>query len=83
MKAKIHVYLRDSINTDEIIPARYMNSDQEKELAKHALEESIGMQLNGDFELLSVPDLKKETFKLSDHVELFSNASPEEQTILI
>lgn len=39
MKAKIHVYLRDNINTDEIIPARYLNSSEEKELAKHALED--------------------------------------------
>ncbi|MBD3245363.1 MAG: 3-isopropylmalate dehydratase [Candidatus Moranbacteria bacterium] len=39
MKAKIHVYLKDSINTDEIIPARYLNSDKEEELAKHAMED--------------------------------------------
>ena len=39
MKAKIHVYLKDSINTDEIIPARYLNTDDEKELAKHAMED--------------------------------------------
>ncbi|MBD3238166.1 MAG: 3-isopropylmalate dehydratase [Candidatus Moranbacteria bacterium] len=39
MQANIHVYPKDSINTDEIIPARYLNSDQESELAKHALED--------------------------------------------
>jgi 3-isopropylmalate/(R)-2-methylmalate dehydratase small subunit len=37
--AKAHVYKRDHINTDEIIPARYLNTDDEKELAKHCLED--------------------------------------------
>jgi len=36
---KAHVYKRDHINTDEIIPARYLNTDDEKELAKHCLED--------------------------------------------
>lgn len=36
---KAHVYNRDSINTDEIIPARYLNMDDEKELAKHCMED--------------------------------------------
>ncbi|MEA2065254.1 MAG: 3-isopropylmalate dehydratase small subunit [Patescibacteria group bacterium] len=39
MKAKIHFYKRDNINTDEIIPARYLNCDNEAELAKHAMED--------------------------------------------
>jgi 3-isopropylmalate/(R)-2-methylmalate dehydratase small subunit len=34
-----HVYKRDHINTDEIIPARYLNTDDEKELARHCLED--------------------------------------------
>ena len=34
-----HVYKRDHINTDEIIPARYLNTDNEAELAKHCLED--------------------------------------------
>jgi 3-isopropylmalate/(R)-2-methylmalate dehydratase small subunit len=34
-----HVYKRDHINTDEIIPARYLNTDEEAELAKHCLED--------------------------------------------
>jgi 3-isopropylmalate/(R)-2-methylmalate dehydratase small subunit len=34
-----HVYNRDHINTDEIIPARYLNTDDEQELAKHCLED--------------------------------------------
>ena len=34
-----HVYKRDHINTDEIIPARYLNTDNEQELAKHCLED--------------------------------------------
>ncbi len=42
--AKAHVYKRDHINTDEIIPARYLNTDDVKELAKHCLED-----LDADF----------------------------------
>jgi 3-isopropylmalate/(R)-2-methylmalate dehydratase small subunit len=34
-----HVYNRDHINTDEIIPARYLNTDDQAELAKHCLED--------------------------------------------
>ena len=34
-----HVYKRDHINTDEIIPARYLNTDDEAELAKHCMED--------------------------------------------
>jgi len=37
--SKAHVYNRDHINTDEIIPARYLNTDVEAELAKHCLED--------------------------------------------
>jgi len=36
---KAHVYKRDNINTDEIIPARYLNTDNEAELAGHCLED--------------------------------------------
>lgn len=39
MKGTAHVYNRDHINTDEIIPARYLNTDSEKELALHAMED--------------------------------------------
>src|SRR6056297_1447687 len=39
MCAKAHVYKKDHINTDEIIPARYLNDDTEAELAKHAMED--------------------------------------------
>ena len=39
MKGKAIVYQRDHINTDEIIPARYLNTDKEKELAEHAMED--------------------------------------------
>jgi 3-isopropylmalate/(R)-2-methylmalate dehydratase small subunit len=34
-----HKYNRDHINTDEIIPARYLNTDDEMELASHCLED--------------------------------------------
>jgi len=34
-----HVYNRDHVNTDEIIPARYLNTDDQAELAKHCLED--------------------------------------------
>jgi len=37
--SKAHVYQRDHINTDEIIPARYLNTDDEAELAKCCLED--------------------------------------------
>ena len=36
---KAHGYKRDHINTDEIIPARYLNTDDKAELAKHCLED--------------------------------------------
>jgi len=36
--SKAHLYKRDHINTDEIIPARYLNTDNEAELAKHCME---------------------------------------------
>lgn len=39
MIGKAHVYNRKHINTDEIIPARYLNIDKEKELAEHAMED--------------------------------------------
>ncbi|MHC5061931.1 MAG: 3-isopropylmalate dehydratase small subunit [Planctomycetota bacterium] len=42
--AKAHVYKRDHINTDEIIPARYLNTDDMVELAKHCMED-----LDADF----------------------------------
>src|SRR3989339_956339 len=37
--SKAHVYKRDHINTDEIIPARYLNTDNEAELATHCMED--------------------------------------------
>lgn len=39
MKGRALVYERDHINTDEIIPARYLNTDKEAELAQHAMED--------------------------------------------
>ena len=39
MKARVHLYGRKHINTDEIIPARYLNVHEEEELAKHAMED--------------------------------------------
>ena len=50
---KAHVYKRDHINTDEIIPARYLNVDDEAELAQHCMEDIDGEFVNkvrqGDF----------------------------------
>ena len=50
--ARAHVYNRNHINTDEIIPARYLNTDDEVELAKHCLEdldkEFVGKVTEGD-----------------------------------
>ena len=37
--AKAHVYKKAHINTDEIIPARYLNTDSEEELAQHCMED--------------------------------------------
>jgi 3-isopropylmalate/(R)-2-methylmalate dehydratase small subunit len=37
--AKAHVYKRDHVNTDEIIPARYLNTDDAAELATHCMED--------------------------------------------
>jgi len=37
--AKAHVYKREHINTDEIIPARYLNTDDAAELGRHCLED--------------------------------------------
>ncbi|MBU0711434.1 3-isopropylmalate dehydratase small subunit [bacterium] len=39
MTGNAHCYKRDHINTDEIIPARYLNMDKEADLAKHAMED--------------------------------------------
>ena len=36
---KSHVYNRDHINTDEVIPARFLNTDDEAELAQHCMED--------------------------------------------
>jgi 3-isopropylmalate/(R)-2-methylmalate dehydratase small subunit len=40
--ARAHVYKRDHINTDEIIPARYLNTDDRAELTRHCLEDLDG-----------------------------------------
>ncbi len=52
VRGKAHLYGRDHINTDEIIPARYLNIDDEAELAKHAMEdidpEFVGKVNSGD-----------------------------------
>lgn len=39
LQGRAHVYARPHINTDEIIPARYLNVHEEVELAKHAMED--------------------------------------------
>jgi 3-isopropylmalate/(R)-2-methylmalate dehydratase small subunit len=39
MNGTAHVYTREHINTDEIIPARYLVTDDERELATHAMED--------------------------------------------
>ena len=44
--AKAHVYQRDHINTDEIIPARYLNTDDMAQLAEHCMED-IDTELRG------------------------------------
>lgn len=39
MMPRVHVFARDHINTDEIIPARHLTSDVESELAPYAMED--------------------------------------------
>lgn len=39
IRGRAHVYARAHINTDEIIPARYLNTHDFAELAKHAMED--------------------------------------------
>jgi len=39
LKGKVHKF-SDDINTDEIIPARYLNTSDPMELAKHAMEDA-------------------------------------------
>ena len=50
---KAHVYNKDHINTDEIIPARYLNVDVEAELVEHCMEdidrEFVNKVQAGDF----------------------------------
>jgi 3-isopropylmalate/(R)-2-methylmalate dehydratase small subunit len=57
MKGVAHVYTRPHINTDEIIPARYLNRSEESELARHAMEdidpEFAGKVQAGDFLIAS------------------------------
>jgi len=53
MTGRAHVYPRADINTDEIIPARYLMVDDEAELARHAMEDidpAFGAKVQpGDF----------------------------------
>jgi len=39
LKGKAHIF-GDDVNTDEIIPARYLNTTDPKELAKHCMEDA-------------------------------------------
>jgi 3-isopropylmalate/(R)-2-methylmalate dehydratase small subunit len=52
LKGKAHKFGND-INTDEIIPARYLNTSDTQELAKHAMEDAdpefINKMKPGDF----------------------------------
>ncbi len=53
MRGNVHLYQRSHINTDEIIPARYLNIHDEAALAQHAMEDIDGDFVNivkdGDF----------------------------------
>jgi 3-isopropylmalate/(R)-2-methylmalate dehydratase small subunit len=52
LKGKVHKF-GDDINTDEIIPARYLNTSDPMELAKHAMEDAdpefVNKMKPGDF----------------------------------
>ena len=56
--AKAHVYKRDHINTDEIIPARYLNTDDVAELASHCMEDLDAEFVNkcGDGDIIVAGD---------------------------
>jgi len=41
---------------------------------KRELEERIGMELGPEAEIISAPDMEKETFKLSDHFHLYDTS---------
>jgi 3-isopropylmalate/(R)-2-methylmalate dehydratase small subunit len=53
MQGRVHLYDRSHINTDEIIPARYLNVHEEILLAEHAMEDIdpgfVGKVKSGDF----------------------------------
>jgi 3-isopropylmalate/(R)-2-methylmalate dehydratase small subunit len=52
LKGKVHKF-GDDVNTDEIIPARYLNTSDPMELAKHAMEDAdpefVNKMKPGDF----------------------------------
>jgi 3-isopropylmalate dehydratase small subunit len=52
LKGKVHKF-GDDVNTDEIIPARYLNTSDPMELAKHAMEDAdpefVNKMQPGDF----------------------------------
>jgi 3-isopropylmalate dehydratase small subunit len=52
LKGKVHKF-GDDVNTDEIIPARYLNTSDPIELAKHAMEDAdpefVNKMKPGDF----------------------------------
>ena len=52
LKGKVHRF-GDDINTDEIIPARYLNTSDPQELARHAMEDAdpefVNKIKSGDF----------------------------------
>jgi len=52
-KGKTHLYQKDHINTDEIIPARYLTMNTEEEMAPHAMEDLdkdfVNKVQSGDF----------------------------------
>ena len=52
LKGKVHKF-GDDVNTDEILPARYLNTSDPMELAKHAMEDADPEFVNkvkpGDF----------------------------------
>jgi 3-isopropylmalate/(R)-2-methylmalate dehydratase small subunit len=52
LKGQVHKF-GDDVNTDEIIPARYLNTSDPLELAKHAMEDAdpefVNKMKPGDF----------------------------------
>jgi hypothetical protein len=61
--------------------ALYPTNHQSIEFVEE-LEERIGCELTGNFEIISKPNLENETFKLSDLFEMYESHEPDSYLVL-